>query len=122
MKGQKLPLYGDGKHRRQWLWVEDHAEALIFLMDAQYPSGEVFHIAGGQELTNLELAKRILNALELPDDRIEFVPDEIVRPRHDSRYAILPTKLRALGWSPKTGLDLGIPLVVGWYKENGVVA
>jgi dTDP-glucose 4,6-dehydratase len=122
MKGQKLTLYGDGMHRRQWLWVEDHAEALLFLMEAQYPSGEVFHIAGGQELTNLELAKRILNALGLPHDRIKFVPDAIVRPRHDRRYAILPTKLRALGWSPKTSLDLGIPLAVGWYKENGVTA
>lgn len=133
LAGQKLPLYGDGKHVRQWLWVDDHVDALLHLLQTPTSPGSIYHIAGAQELENLELARRIIIAMreekgplemkttEWGDEwasLIEFVPDEKIRPGHDRRYALDSTKLRATGWEPKVSLDTGIEKAVSWYLEN----
>lgn len=123
MRKEKLPVYGDGGHTRQWIWVDDHVDALLALLAADYPSGEVFHIAGNQEITNLELARRIIKETEYagdPDDLIEFKPDENLRPGHDRRYALDCTKIRnLLGWDIKVPLDTGLTMAARWYCENG---
>lgn len=116
MRGEPLPVYGDGRHRRMWLRVEDHCSAIWHLINRQ--ASGIYHIAGEQELENIELANIILECLGLPDDRIKFIDDRNIRPGHDRRYALGCSKLRALGWEPKYNIDNGIREVVEWYKEN----
>lgn len=127
LAGQKLPLYGDGKHVRQWLWVDDHVDALLHLLQTPTAPGSVYHIAGNQELENLELAHRIITnvsyEMKWKEGRewksyIEFVPDEKIRPGHDRRYALDSSKLRATGWEPKVSLDVGVERAVSWYLRN----
>lgn len=129
LNGEKLPIYGDGKHVRQWLWVDDHVDAILHLIGKDYSAGQVFHVAGNQELENLELARKILlaiDSLHIPsddeyksfEDRIEFIADHNIRPGHDRRYALDCTKLRNMGWEPKMNLDAGIQRAVQWYVEN----
>jgi dTDP-glucose 4,6-dehydratase len=118
-KGQPLPVYGDGLHSRQWLWVDDHVRGILTLLEKEdLAPGEVFHVAGSQELTNLDLAKKILRYCNRPEDQIKFVPDHDIRPGHDRRYALVCEKLRGLGWKPETSLDVGLAEAVAWYTEN----
>lgn len=127
LAGKKLPLYGDGKHVRQWLWVDDHVDALLHLLRTPTSAGSIYHIAGAQELENLELARRIITNVSYEmkwkegrewESLIEFVPDEKIRPGHDRRYALDSSKLRATGWDPKVSLDTGIEKAVSWYLKN----
>ncbi len=125
IEGRKLPVYGDGKHRRQWLWVTDHCNAVMRLLTADVEPGQIFHVAGSQELENLELAKRIIEAFRrshLPhepwENFIQMIDDHNVRPGHDRRYALECDKMKALGWSPTIGLDKGIQMAVSWYSHN----
>lgn len=119
---QKLPVYGDGQHIRQWLWVDDACRAFEHLLDhPEVRPGEVIHIAGHQELTNLELAQKIIWAFNPTinwNDQIQFVPDHDIRPGHDRRYALSTTKINNLGWTPQMSLDDGIHTAVRWYVEN----
>lgn len=129
----KLPIYGDGKHRRQWLWVTDHCSAILMLLSpTEIESGRVFHVAGSQELENLELAKWIIKAYDIkmrqaesnadPDHwwkrRVRFMDDHDVRPGHDRRYALECNEMKKLGWKPQVGLDTGIQMAVDWYVDN----
>jgi len=114
---KSLPVYGDGKHSRMWLHVQDHCRAVLHLME-KGEAGEIYHIAGEQELQNLELAKTILRLLGKPEDLIAFVPDYNIRPGHDRRYALNVEKLRAIGWKPTVSLDEGLKQTVEWYKNN----
>lgn len=128
LKGKKLPVYGDGKHRRQWLWVDDHISAVKILFDAEVEPGQIFHVAGSQELENLELAEKIIEEMvalkeisinrSIKEDYIEFLDDHNARPGHDRRYALVCEKMKALGWEPKVGLDNGIREAVRWYVAN----
>jgi dTDP-glucose 4,6-dehydratase len=128
LAGRKLPVYGDGKHRRQWLWVTDHCSAVLRLLIADVDPGQIFHVAGSQELENLELAKKIIEAYikAVPGDLVEgswrthiqMMDDHNVRPGHDRRYALECQKMRELGWKPEVGLDSGIQLAVDWYVNN----
>lgn len=132
LEGKPLPVYGDGKHQRMWLRVEDHCSAIWHLIrtfdgahgvwekDQLNPvhEGGIFHVAGEHELQNIELAKRILKILGKPEDQIEFIDDFNIRPGHDRRYALDVSKLKRTGWKAKYGLDEGIEEVVNWYKEN----
>lgn len=123
LAGEKLPVYGDGKHRRMWLRVEDHCAAIWHLIEHCMFGGyslvdSIYHVAGEQELENLELAKRILKILGKPEDQIEFIPDHDIRPGHDRRYALDVSKLKATGWKPKWTLDEGIEDAVKWYRDN----
>lgn len=116
LAGEKLPVYGDGKHKRMWLRVEDHAEAIRFLIEKQ--ARGIYHIAGGQELENIELAKVVLDTLGKDSDAIEFIDDSKIRPNHDRRYGLDTTKIRELGWSPRFEMRRGIRDAVQWYANN----
>ncbi len=117
-------MYGDGKHRRMWLRVEDHCSAIWHLIDTFFnaqPGQKVtgiYHVAGEHELENLELAQRILSILGKSPDQIQFIEDHDIRPGHDRRYALDVSKLKALGWQAKYGLDEGIKETVEWYRDN----
>ncbi len=129
LAGEKLPVYGDGKHRRQWLWVGDHIDAILHLMACDYDPGQVFHVAGNQELENLELAQKILcimdmsakvfpNKLVAFEERLEFLDDHNIRPGHDRRYSLDCSKLKAMGWTPRYSLDRTIEETTKWYLDH----
>ncbi|MCL2252862.1 MAG: dTDP-glucose 4,6-dehydratase [Lachnospiraceae bacterium] len=127
LQGKKLPVYGDGKNVRDWLYVEDHAKA-IDLVCEKGGLFETYNIGGHNEKQNIEIVKIILDTLldMLPDsdprkkhishDLITYVED---RKGHDRRYAIAPDKIKAdLGWEPDTMFAEGIRLTIAWYFEN----
>lgn len=131
LDGKQLPIYGDGKHRRQWLYVTDHCTAIMTLLEAAptLQPGQIYHVAGSQELENLELAKRIIAAylrkvggqIKPPgfvDGHIKFLDDHNVRPGHDRRYALMCERMTELGWKAVVGLDDGIQKAVNWYVDN----
>lgn len=109
-----LPLYGDGKNVRDWLYVSDHCSAIDLVLREGIP-GQIYNIGGGNERTNLEITHRILDLLKKPKSLIKQVAD---RPAHDRRYSINCEKLRQLGWSPAQPFDEGIKLTVDWYVNN----
>ncbi len=112
--GKKVPLYGDGLNVRDWLYVMDNCRA-IELIITKGKTGEIYNIASGQELTNLELTKKLLKMLGKDENDIEFVQD---RKGHDFRYSIDTEKIRKLGWSTETAIDNGLKETVDWYKNN----
>ncbi len=109
-----VPLYGDGRNVRDWLHVLDHCRAIDLLIDAA-SNGEVYNIGGGNEVMNVDLTHRILEALGKPASLITPVPD---RPGHDRRYCLDTAKLRSLGWSPRIAFDEGLRETVDWYRAN----
>ena len=117
LEGKKLPVYGDGLHVRCWLHVMEHCRAVLHLIE-HGRLGEIYHVAGEQELTNIDLAKLILRTLGKSEDMIELVPDHNVRPGHDRRYALDCSKLRATGFEIKQDLPKLLADVVRWYAEN----
>jgi len=113
---EKLPVYGDGQHTRMWLHVFDHCEAIKFLVDRAEPG--TYNIGARQELTNLELAEKVLVMTGRPTDRIEFIDDSKIRPVHDRRYDINCRKLLDLGWEPKREVDTELAKTIMWYVES----
>lgn len=118
-----LPIYGNGANIRDWLYVEDHADALLTVLKNGQP-GRSYNIGGENERTNLELVKTLCAILDelrprqngRYQDLIEFVSD---RPGHDARYAIDPTRIRnELGWRPSVTVEEGLRKTVEWYLEN----
>ena len=123
LAGKPLPIYGDGSNIRDWLYVEDHADALLLVL-AKGAVGRSYNIGGENERTNLELVKTlcgILDRLRPRDacsyaDMITFVTD---RPGHDARYAIDPARIRdELGWCPSVTVEEGLEKTVQWYLDN----
>ena len=114
LDGLPLPLYGDGGNVRDWLHVLDHCRAIDLLIAAG-TNGEVYNVGGGNELTNLDLARQILAMTGRPASLITRVQD---RPGHDRRYAVDTTKTRALGWTPSTPFAEGLRKTVDWYQAN----
>ena len=115
MNNEKLPVYGNGKNIRDWLYVEDHCEA-IDLVFHNGRAGQRYNIGGHNEKRNIEIVKLILKQLNKSEDLIEFVED---RKGHDYRYAIDPTKIKnELGWEPKTKFEDGIVKTIDWYLAN----
>ena len=115
LEGKELPVYGEGKNVRDWLYVRDHCKAIDLILE-NGRLGEVYNIGGHNEKTNLEVVKTVLKILGKSEDLIRFVKD---RPGHDLRYAIDPTKIRnELGWYPETTFEDGIEKTVKWYLEN----
>ena len=110
-EGQNLPVYGDGRHVREWTYVDDNCRAIRTVLEKGEP-GEVYNIGSGHERSTLEVTERILEELNKPSDLIEFVED---RPGHDRRYSLDCEKIRNLGWSPKTSFDEGIRKTVEYY-------
>lgn len=110
-----VPLYGNGAQVRDWIYVLDFCEALEKLMNDGKP-GEIYNVAGGNELSNLELAEMILTLFGKPKDIIEFVED---RPGHDIRYSLDSSKItRELGWRPKHSFEEALASTVKWYVNN----
>jgi dTDP-glucose 4,6-dehydratase len=109
-----LPLYGDGRNVRDWLYVKDHAAAIDFLLDAGEP-GETYNVAGGNEAENLAITKKVLALLGKPESLIRFVDD---RPGHDRRYSLDAGKLARLGFSSATPFEKGLAETVRWYAEH----
>ncbi|WP_127161368.1 dTDP-glucose 4,6-dehydratase [Veillonella sp. VA137] len=115
LENKQLPVYGKGENVRDWLYVEDHCEA-IDLIVRKGRVGEVYNIGGHNERTNLSVVKGILSILGKDESLIAYVTD---RPGHDLRYAIDPTKIHnELGWLPKTSFEEGIKKTIQWYLDN----
>ncbi|WP_428514413.1 dTDP-glucose 4,6-dehydratase [Roseovarius sp.] len=123
LAGKPLPIYGDGSNVRDWLYVEDHADALLTVL-AKGAVGESYNIGGENERTNLELVQSLCAILDEKRpkgsgsyaDQITFVTD---RPGHDARYAIDPTRIRQeLGWRPSVTVEEGLERTVQWYLDN----
>jgi dTDP-glucose 4,6-dehydratase len=122
LAGEPIPVYGDGANVRDWLFVEDHADALLTVL-TKGTLGRSYNIGGENEVSNLELVKMICALLDdrHPEgaphaDLITFVAD---RPGHDHRYAIDPTRIRTeLGWRPSVTVEEGLARTVDWYLEN----
>ncbi len=124
LNGRKLPIYGDGLQVRDWLFVEDHCEAILTVLQ-NGQTGETYNIGGGNQPANLDIVHMICDLLDetCPDspfvphrDLIEFVTD---RPGHDRRYAMNIEKIRnTLGWQPKHSLQEGLKKTVQWYLSN----
>jgi len=109
-----LPLYGDGKNVRDWLFVEDHCAAIDFLIE-RGESSEVYNIGGGNERENREITSRILELTKKPESLIKRVAD---RQGHDRRYSLDTTKLETLGFKCDTDFDTALERTVRWYLEN----
>jgi dTDP-glucose 4,6-dehydratase len=114
LDGEPLPVYGDGRQRREWLHVDDHCAAVELVL-REGASGEVYNV-GGEERENLDLTHRILELTGASSDLIRRVED---RPGHDRRYSLDDSKLRALGWSPARSIGkTGLAETVTWYRDN----
>lgn len=122
LEGEKLPVYGDGQQRRDWLFVTDHCRAVERVLEAGEP-GRVYNIGGNAEMANLDVVNLLCDLLDarVPAERprrelIEYVTD---RPGHDRRYAIDATRIRdELGWEPSVNFTEGLARTVDWYLEN----
>jgi dTDP-glucose 4,6-dehydratase len=115
MAGQPIPLYGDGKSVRDYLYVLDHCRAIDLVLH-KAEVGRTYCVGGGAERDGIQLATTILQALGLPDDMISFVAD---RPGHDRRYAIDASRINAdLGWAPAVTFEEGIEATIRWYRDN----
>ncbi len=112
---KSLPVYGDGMNVRDWIYVEDHCEA-IHLILTEGRSGEVYNIGASNEMPNIKIVKLILSYLRKDESLITFVKD---RPGHDRRYAIDLSKIKTeLGWKPKHSFEGAIHKTIDWYIEN----
>lgn len=115
LSGRPLPVYGDGKNVRDWIYVEDHCRAIDQIVQ-RGRAGEVYNIGSGEELCNLEVVRRICRALHRPEELITYVTD---RRGHDLRYAVDTSKLRGeLGWEPETDFSQGLRRTAAWYLEH----
>lgn len=115
LKNEKVPVYGDGKNVRDWLYVEDHCRAIDLALH-KGRIGEVYNVGGHNEKTNIEITKIVLEKLGKDETSIEFVEDRL---GHDRRYAISNDKIRAeLGFEPNYTFEKGIEATINWYLNN----
>jgi dTDP-glucose 4,6-dehydratase len=124
LEGKPIPVYGDGGNVRDWLYVEDHARALVQIALLGRP-GETYNVGGASETTNLEVVRRICRLMdEMAPDKASGSHERLIayvadRPGHDRRYAIDAGKIRReLGWEPRETLDTGLRKTVRWYVDN----
>jgi dTDP-glucose 4,6-dehydratase len=111
----EIPIYGDGLQIRDWVYVDDHCDALDLVLHKGMP-GEVYNIGGDQESYNILIAKEILRILGKPKELIRYVKD---RPGHDQRYAVDHSKItRELDWKPKMVFQEGLKRTIQWYLQN----
>lgn len=115
IEDKKVPVYGDGMNVRDWLFVEDHCEAIDLILK-KGKIGETYCVGGNAEKPNIEITKKIIELMGKDENSIEYVKD---RPGHDRRYAIDFSKIKnELGWEPKTSFEDGIKGTIEWYKNN----
>lgn len=117
LSNNKIPVYGTGENIRDWLYVDDHCDGInLALLNGV--NGEKYNIGGGQEVSNIDLVKMILDILDKSHDLIDFVTD---RPGHDLRYSIDCTKIKdQLGYKPQHSLQQGLEKTIKWYSDNNV--
>lgn len=114
LRDKRLPLYGDGLHQRDWLYVIDNCEAVAFILQ-NGKDGEVYNVGGGNEKTNIEVTEMILKILEKPESLIESVADRL---GHDRRYSLDCSKIEKLGWKPNFNFEDALRVTVNWYVGN----
>jgi dTDP-glucose 4,6-dehydratase len=114
LEGKPLPLYGDGKNVRDWLYVLDNCGAIDLVLRTGR-DGEIYNIGGSTEVENIGLTRRILSLLGQPESLITPVAD---RPGHDRRYALDSGKIKTLGWAPATSFDTALAATVEWYRAH----
>jgi dTDP-glucose 4,6-dehydratase len=115
LRNLPIPIYGSGANIRDWIYVQDHCEAVDAVLQAG-KAGEVYNVSAGNEIPNIEIAKKILAMLHKPESLVTFVED---RPGHDVRYSLDSTKTRSLlGWQPKFSFQQSLESTVQWYVEN----
>jgi dTDP-glucose 4,6-dehydratase len=123
LSNKKIPVYAQGKNKRDWLYVTDHCDAIEMILATPWAftdeklegSGHIFNISADAERQNIDVAKMILDILGKPHSLIEFVTD---RPGHDWRYAIDSKAVRKLGWKPKITFDEGMKTTIDWYRKR----
>lgn len=116
IENKKIPIYGDGLNVRDWLYVQDHCKAIeMILLEGKI--GETYLVGGlNKDISNLEIAKMILQLMDESDSELEFIKD---RPGHDRRYAVNWSKInQELGWEPSVSLEEGLQKTINWYKHN----
>ncbi len=111
---REIPLYGDGRNIRDWLFVEDHCAGLDLVLRQGEP-GHVYNIGAGNERENIDVLRRMLDLLGKPQSLIRFVAD---RPGHDRRYSIDSSKVRSMGWAPAKPFEERLAETVAWYRDN----
>ncbi len=115
LEGRPLPVYGDGRNVRDWIFVDDHCRGILAVLEKGRP-GEVYNLGGECEKENIEIVRLILEILSKPEELIQYVDD---RPGHDRRYAMAIEKVkRELGWSPATDFRAGLERTVQWYCDH----
>lgn len=115
IEGKPVPVYGEGKNVRDWIFVEDCCAGIDAILNNGNP-GEIYNVGGENERRNIEIVRIILKLMNMGEEHIRFVED---RPGHDYRYALDNTKIRRdTGWKPKTGIEEGLAMTIKWYKEN----
>ncbi len=115
LRNLPIPIYGTGTNVRDWIYVQDHCEALGTVLE-KGKAGEIYNVSAGNEIPNIEIAKKILALLGKPESLITFVED---RPGHDTRYSLDSSKIRnELGWTPKFSFEESLESTVKWYLEN----
>lgn len=115
IEGKKVPVYGDGKQVREWIYTEDHCSAVDAVLH-NGKLGEVYNIGTDEEWENINTVKLILSTLNMDESYIEYVED---RPGHDRRYSLDTSRIRSeLHWSPKVRFEDGIKKTVAWFQEN----
>ncbi|MGH9077255.1 MAG: dTDP-glucose 4,6-dehydratase [Acidimicrobiales bacterium] len=114
LDGRRVPLYGDGLNRREWLFVDDNCSAIDTVLRRGAPGG-IYNIGGGHEMANRDLTDRLLEILGAGAEMVEYVTDRL---GHDRRYAVDSAKVRALGWAPGHDLAGGLDLTCEWYRAN----
>ncbi|MED5232937.1 MAG: dTDP-glucose 4,6-dehydratase [Actinomycetota bacterium] len=114
LRGEQIPLYGDGQNVRDWCHVYDNCAAVDLVL-REGEIGEIYNIGAGNELTNWELTARLLEFCGAGEDRIRLVED---RPGHDRRYSVDTTRVRALGWEPSRDVETGLAETVAWYRDH----
>lgn len=115
LEGKKVPIYGDGKQVRDWLYVQDHCEALVEVW-SRGRIGQKYNVGGECEVKNIDLVRMILDYLNMSEDMIEYVQD---RPGHDRRYSTSITKIRhEIKWSPRFNIEEGLEKTIKWYESN----
>ncbi|MDZ4243699.1 MAG: dTDP-glucose 4,6-dehydratase [Candidatus Doudnabacteria bacterium] len=116
IEGKKVPVYTPGNQIREWLYVTDHCRAIDLILQ-KGKAGETYFVGpDNEELTNLEIIKKVLKIMDLGEERLEFVRD---RPGHDQRYALNWSKIKKeLGWEPSIKIDGALEMLVAWYRDN----
>ena len=114
LEGKKIPVYGDGKNVRDWLYVADNCEAIGLVLH-KGKEGEVYNLSSGKEMANIKLAEMLIEHAGKDKSYIKYVED---RKGHDRRYSLDSKKIRNLGWKPKLGFEEALKMTIDWYKNN----